>query len=147
MQTELRREEIACLIPHAGAMCLIDRVLSWDDKAIRCLTTRHLAPDNPLRREGRLAAVCGVEFAAQAMALHGRLAANDGAPPRPGLLASLREVECRVEQLDLIASDLLIEAERLMGDEQQAVYRFAIRTADGELITGRACVLLQASLR
>jgi len=48
------------------------------------------------------------------MALHGRLAANDCAPPRPGLLASLRDVECRVERLDLIAGDLLVEAERLM---------------------------------
>jgi predicted hotdog family 3-hydroxylacyl-ACP dehydratase len=124
MQTELRREEIACLIPHAGAMCLIDRVLSWDDKAIRCLTMRHLAPDNPLRREGRLAAVYGVEFAAQAMALHGRLAANDGAPPRRLLRAC---VTWNAESGgSIFCGRPLVEAERLMGDERQAVYRFAI---------------------
>jgi predicted hotdog family 3-hydroxylacyl-ACP dehydratase len=142
MRMELGREEIARLIPHAGSMCLIDRVDSWDNDMIRCRTTRHRALDNPLRSEDRLAAVCGVEFAAQAMALHGRLAAGDDKPPRVGVLASLRDVECRVERLDFIAGDLFIEAERLIGDERQSVYCFTIRDADSVLVTGRAFVLL-----
>jgi len=52
------REEIAGLIPHAGAMCLLDGVLQWDESRIRCVSRSHQAPDNPMRDGGRLAAVC-----------------------------------------------------------------------------------------
>lgn len=136
------RADIAKLIPHAGAMCLLERVLEWDDASIRCLSTRHRAEDNPLRSRGRLAAVCGVEFAAQAMAVHGALAAGAGPRPKAGYLASLRELTCRCERLDGLAGDLVIDAERVMGDARQAVYRFALHCDRSEILAGRATVVL-----
>ena len=42
--------------------------------AIECTASTHRAPGNPLAANGRLEAVCGVEYASQAMALHGALA-------------------------------------------------------------------------
>jgi predicted hotdog family 3-hydroxylacyl-ACP dehydratase len=62
---------IAKLVPHHGSMCLLDRVVSWDSQHIQCETERHTMTTNPLRRQGSLPAICGVEFALQAMALHG----------------------------------------------------------------------------
>ena len=62
-------------IPHKGRMCLLDAVLSWDATRIRCRSASHRTPDNPLRAHGRLGAACGIEYAAQAMAVHGALVA------------------------------------------------------------------------
>lgn len=139
------RERIAALIPHAGAMCLLDGVLRWDPVSICCVSSRHRAADNPLRREGGLDAICGVEFAAQAMAVHGRLAGGLDETPRSGYLASLRDVTCRPERLDLLDQDLIITAERLMGNERQVIYRFAVHCAEVEMLSGRAAVVLDAS--
>ena len=40
--------------------------------AIRCVARGHRDADNPLRAGGELPALCGIEYAAQAMAAHGR---------------------------------------------------------------------------
>lgn len=139
----IEREQIASLIPHAGAMCLLDRVLHWDQESIRCVSLRHRAADNPLRRAGRLGAICGVEFAAQAMAVHGRLAGGLKGRPRGGYLASLRDVICRQERLDLLDDELVIDVRRLMGDERQAIYHFALGCAGLDVLSGRAAVVLE----
>jgi predicted hotdog family 3-hydroxylacyl-ACP dehydratase len=139
------KAEIAGLIPHQGAMCLLDSVLRWDQTTIRCLATSHRASGNPLAREGRLAGICGVEYAAQAMALHGRLVGAVGGRAAAGYLASLREVECRVERLDTLEDDLVVEAEQLLGDAAHVIYRFALRAGPAALMTGRAAVVLEAA--
>jgi predicted hotdog family 3-hydroxylacyl-ACP dehydratase len=140
----LGRDEIANLIPHAGAMCLLDGVLAWDKESIRCHSTRHRASDNPLRRAGRLGILCGVEFAAQAMAIHGCLAGAISARPRAGYIASLRDVTCHSDRLDTFEGDLIIDATHLMGDDERVVYSFALFCRTQELLTGRATVVLQA---
>ena len=57
-------------------MCLLDAVLDWDDARITCRATSHADPANPLRADGRLGAANGIEYAAQAMAVHGALLAK-----------------------------------------------------------------------
>jgi predicted hotdog family 3-hydroxylacyl-ACP dehydratase len=134
------------MIPHAGDMCLLDGVLHWDQTSIRCRSITHRAERNPLRRDGRLNAICGIEFAAQAMAVHGRLAGSVGARPQAGYLASVRDMQCRQARLDLLEGDLIIKAERLMGDEQRVIYQFALDWAGGEILAGRAAVVLDVPL-
>jgi predicted hotdog family 3-hydroxylacyl-ACP dehydratase len=126
-------------------MCLLDRIDAWDPDRIRCTATSHHAPDNPLRGHGRLGAVCGIEYAAQAMAAHGALLAAIDAPPRAGYLASAREVELRVARLDDIHADLIVEAERLTGDDNTILYGFSISAAERLLLSGRATVVLNAA--
>ena len=137
------KPEIRARIPHAGTMCLLDTVLSWDDERIACTAGSHRAADNPLRRAGRLHAICGVEYAAQAMALHGGLAGGVQTQPRAGYLASLRELVCGVAYLDAIDGDLLVEAERLLAEGSRVIYRFALSGKDGEFMSGRAAVVLE----
>jgi predicted hotdog family 3-hydroxylacyl-ACP dehydratase len=137
------KAEIRARMPHSGAMCLLDGVLSCDDTRIRCTTGSHRAAHNPLRRDGRLHAICGVEYAAQAMSLHGTLSGGADAQPRVGYLASLRDVECRVAYLDTLEDDLLVEAERLLDQGSRVMYRFALHSGGRELISGRAAVVLQ----
>ncbi|MEN0074930.1 MAG: phosphotransferase [Paracraurococcus sp.] len=132
---------IARLVPHAGAMCLLDRVLEWDAARIRCETERHAAPANPLRRDGRLPAVCGLEFALQAMALHGALTGGAG-PQRAGFLSSLREVALAVGRLDDIPGPLTILAEALAAETRGFIYRFEVAAGDAVLLAGQAAVIL-----
>ncbi len=69
----MNHDAICARLPHAGRMCLLDRLEAWDGDSITCFATSHRDAHNPLRRAGRLPAVAGVEYAAQAMALHGNL--------------------------------------------------------------------------
>ena len=70
---QLDHDWIARHIPHQDGMCLLDAVESWDEQRILCRSTSHRSPHNPLRSGERLSAICGVEYAAQSMAIHGAL--------------------------------------------------------------------------
>lgn len=140
----LDRVAIAARIPHQGSMCLLDAVLAWDSGQIHCRASSHRQPDNPLRAAARLGAACGIEYAAQAMAVHGALLAPEGAPPRPGYLASVRSVQLAVDRLDDLPQDLDIVAERLSGDENNILYHFRVEHAGNLLLSGRAAVMLVA---
>jgi predicted hotdog family 3-hydroxylacyl-ACP dehydratase len=133
---------IASHIPHSGAMCLLDRVVQWDDETILCTATSHRDPRNPLRKNGRLAAVCGIEYAAQAMAVHGAVLAARADRPRAGFLASVRGVEMRVERLDTFDAALEVKAERIGGDVDNMLYRFTVCCGAQVLLEGRAAVFL-----
>jgi predicted hotdog family 3-hydroxylacyl-ACP dehydratase len=142
----LGREQIAASIPHSGDMCLLDNVEAWDDTRIRCTASGHRDPNNPLRSRGRLAAICGIEYAAQAMAVHGSLhGAASGKRPRLGFLTSVRGVEAYVDRLDTLEETLTVEAERLSGDDNNILYRFSLHCGERVLLTGRAAVMLDAS--
>jgi predicted hotdog family 3-hydroxylacyl-ACP dehydratase len=147
----LQRTDIAMRIPHQGAMCLLDRVTAWDDSQIFCEAARHGASDNPLREYGRLGAACGIEYAAQAMAVHGALIAEAGsvsgkaAPAsKVGYLVSVRGVRLHVERLDDVRGALAIHAERVTGDDASILYRFTVHGEGALLVSGRAVVLLDA---
>lgn len=131
-------------LPHQGSMCLLDAVADWDAQRIRCTASSHRDAANPLRAHDRLGAACGIEYAAQAMAAHGALLAAADAAPRAGYLASVRGVELHVAQLDNIAADLDVEAERLSGDGNTVLYGFHVSAAGRELLSGRAAVVMDA---
>jgi predicted hotdog family 3-hydroxylacyl-ACP dehydratase len=133
---------IASLIPHAGTMCLLDRVLAWDAHSIMCVASSHRKADNPLLVEGRLGAACSVEYAAQAMAVHGGLTGVITERPRLGYLASVRPLKLYRQFLDDLESDLSIEAEMLAGQQTLCLYGFCIRSGDIKVAQGRATVLL-----
>jgi predicted hotdog family 3-hydroxylacyl-ACP dehydratase len=144
----LDRAWIESHIPHQGRMCLLDEVLSWDGMRIRCRTTSHRLADNPLRAYGRLGAACGVEYAAQAMAVHGAIMAHAAGTRAPaGLLTSIRNLALRVSRLDDIHTDLIACAERLAGDEGSTLYEFAVSSDGRELLSGRASIVFAAESR
>lgn len=123
-------------------MCLLDRVLAWDAQRIVCSATSHRDMDNPLRQFDRLGAACGIEYAAQAMAVHGALAAPQDAPPRPGMLVSVRAVQLHASRIDDLVADLAVNVERISGDASMLLYQFSVRAAGRLLLEGRASVLL-----
>lgn len=141
------RTRIASLIPHSGSMCLLDGVIACDAQHIRCVSSTHRDPDNPLRGAGGLPALCGIEYAAQAMAVHGGMqqgAAPEQQRPRAGYLAGVRDVACAAPRLDTLGAPLTIDAERLMGDGNNVMYAFRISADGTTVLQGRATVVLDA---
>ena len=137
---------IAGHIPHQGSMCLLDQVEAWDQQRIQCRAGSHRAADNPLRAYGSLGAACGIEYAAQAMAVHGALLAPDGARPKAGYLVSVRGAHFFVGRLDDIAADLQVIATCITHGENNMLYQFSIGVGGRILLEGRAAVVLNAAL-
>jgi len=134
-------DRIRALIPHHGAMCLLDSVLEWTARDIVCRAVSHLSPDNPLRHRGALSTLAGAEYGMQAACLHGALIAG-GAVRRPGFLAALRGVRCHAARLDDPAlGALLVRASLEHREEAGAIYGFSLAAEDGVvLVEGRAAI-------
>jgi predicted hotdog family 3-hydroxylacyl-ACP dehydratase len=143
MNTLLNAADIAARVPHSGAMCLLHALHESSDTHVLCSTTSHHAADNPLRSASGLLACNAIEYAAQAMALHGAMTAATNGPPQGGRLASVRGVKLHTARLDTIAGPLFVQAERLAGNAGQAMYQFSLRDEQEQtLVQGRATVLL-----
>jgi len=134
-------------------MCLLESVTRWDEGQIACRANSHRNPDNPLRTEGRegheghqgqLGAAVGIEYAAQAMAVHGALLSQATSTPRQGYLVSVRAVKLHVDRLDELPGDLEIYAQRIAGDEGTAMYQFSIGHDGQAVMEGRASVVFDA---
>jgi predicted hotdog family 3-hydroxylacyl-ACP dehydratase len=138
----LGRDAIARLVPHQGAMCLLEEVLEWDETTIACRASSHRDPSHPLRSRGALSAIVGIEYAAQAVAVHGGLTDNSQ-KPRIGYLAGLRELVFRTERLDLEPGDLTVRATKVAAEGGRLLYDFRIEGGGRELLKGRLSVVLK----
>ena len=140
----LTREQLAPLLPHRDAMCLLDRVLSWDSDGIVCTSNSHHCADHPLLVRGQLLALAGIEYSAQAMALHGALAGHShGVDEGPsGVLASLRQVILHVPLLNVIRGELMVHAKKLVAQQRHLLYAFRVEGDGGVLLQGRASIAL-----
>jgi predicted hotdog family 3-hydroxylacyl-ACP dehydratase len=138
MKLPLDRAWIEAHLPHQGRMSLLDEIVALDETTVRAIARRHRDMDHPLRVNGELPAVCGVEFGAQAAAAHG--AACSGAPSGAGFLASVRGVTLHVRRLDDIAGDLQVDASQLAGGNAGVLYAFKVSSGGHSLVEGRLTV-------
>ena len=142
---ETRNVPISSLTPHHGSMCLLDRIVEWDEQRVVLETDTHRSPSNPLRAADKLRAVHLCEYGAQAMAVHGALRAGTAA--EPGMLVALRSVVLTRDWIHDLPSSLRVEAVRLHDDASSLQYSFRV-THRGELLAeGRAAVMLTQASR
>lgn len=140
------KDGVRALIPHTGLMCLLDGVLDWNDEAIVCTSETHRHSNNPLRRDGRLAALHAFEYCAQAIAVHGGLRARAaGVAPPAGYLAGLRDARLQVAYLDDATSALMVRAARLFGDAGNCIYETQVSAAGTVLAQARITIMLRVS--
>lgn len=139
----LDKTDWAHLIPHAGAMCLLDAVLAWDERTIHATSASHACADNPLRGAHGLHAVHLAEYGAQAAAVHGALlaCARGEETVRPGRLVSLRDVQLHEEYVDGLDGALDVHAECLYADDGGAQYAFRVEHRGRLLASGRVAVI------
>lgn len=134
----LSRAQIEARIPHAGSMCLLDRVERWDETNIVCQAAAPTA-GHPLATAQGVPVVAAIEYAAQAAALHGALL--DGqSNARKGMLAKIADVELFAERLDDASGDLSVQAELLVRSASGCIYSFKVHDANGCRARGRLLV-------
>lgn len=153
----LDAQGIAACIPHAGCMSLLQGVRDADPQQLCAIAVSHRQAKHPLALNGRLGAATGIEYAAQAMALHGALmqqavssAASVGSDALPkstaGYLVSVRNLELQVQRLDDIAEDLLVQVRQSGDNGAFTVYDFMLHADERSprfLLGGKAYVVLQ----
>jgi predicted hotdog family 3-hydroxylacyl-ACP dehydratase len=132
------------LIPHHGTMCLLNTVEWWDEASILCTTASHRDATNPLRRDNRLEAICGLEYAAQAMAVHvGLLDQGKERRLTVGYLGAVKNLMLQATRLDDVKGDLTVQATRLVGEVNGFIYAFRVSAEQQELLDGRASIFLK----
>ncbi len=124
-------------------MCLLEQVEQWDEQGITCSALSHTDAHNPLREGEQLPITAGIEYAAQAMAIHGSLnrPADNGAP-RVGYLAVLSRVSWQVPRLDTLTGPLTVRAEQQMATADGSNYEFFISHQGQTILSGLAVVAL-----
>jgi predicted hotdog family 3-hydroxylacyl-ACP dehydratase len=143
MTDTLNHHQIAARIPHAGSMCLLDSVTHWDPTQIVCRALSHQSPTHPLRVGQTLPALNLVEYAAQAMAVHGSLLQTESsAPPQQGRLVSVRQVELFATDLSQYGDPLELHCQLLLGDASASTFSFTAHCNGVLLAQGRASVML-----
>ena len=141
----MTKTDLCRLIPHGGAMCLLDAVEQWDESSIICKTASHRDATNPLRRDDQLEAVCGLEYAAQAMAVHVGLLEERGRKHTiaVGYLGAVKNLTLRATRLDDVKEDLTVRATRLVGQASSFIYTFRVSAGRQELLDGRASIFVK----
>lgn len=135
-------ENMAGLIPHQGAMCLLDKVEHWDAHHIVCRATSHRRRDNPLRDSSGLRALCAIEYGAQAIAAHAALLGRPrGRGAEAGALAAVRDLTTTLSHLDAIPGALTIRADVRLVHEQGRIYDVTVSGQDRTLLSGRLTVM------
>lgn len=141
----MARADIEKLIPHQGGMCLLERVVEWDDQRVVLETDTHRSTTNPLRTDGRLRAIHLCEYGAQAMAVHGALKSQAaGGAATPGMLVSLRSVTFTRDYVEDLPQSLRVEAVCLQASTASLQYSFRVTHAGEVLAEGRTAVMLSA---
>ena len=135
---KLDRAGIEKLVPHAGAMCLLDAVTDWDAASIHC-TSALPGADHPLARNRRVPAIVATEYAAQATAVHGALLEAAG-QPRAGMLATL--VDVKLAAAALPQQPLSIRADLLGRSPAGCMYSFEVDAGGASIASGRLLVAL-----
>ncbi len=144
----MKKSQICQLLPHSGTMCLIDEIVSWDKEMLVAKTMSHTELKNPLTNEDSLNSIHGVEYAAQAMALHSALIKSEKMEQTKtrGYLASVKNINILQEYLFEKQGDditpLLIKVFVLMAGSQGFSYQFEILKGDQVYISGKITIFL-----
>ena len=132
---------IAALVPHAGAMSLLDGVVDCTPDAIECTARQPLHPDNPLLERGRLHAMALLEYGAQAAAVHAAMAGGGTQPAwagqRAAYLAAIRDLSVAGVWLGPDAEALQVTARCITSGTGGAIYGIEVAAQGVSWLTAR----------
>lgn len=140
----IERQQIAQLIPHGEAMCLLDQITDWDKHNLNATTTSHRRADNPLIENGRMNTVALVEYGAQAAAVHAALQQSGLGEARPAYLGAIKKLHLLTPFVDVNVTELQIQAQCIFSDNNGAIYDIKANAHGTNLMAGRL-VLIQPS--
>jgi predicted hotdog family 3-hydroxylacyl-ACP dehydratase len=130
------------LVPHRGAMCLLDAVIAHDADTVEALTA--VRGDSPFADGGAVGAWLGIEYMAQAVAAFAGLRAHAHGKPAPlGLLVGTRRYTALCERF-AAGSSLRVRAERKFeADNGMASFDCRILGADDTLLAEATLMVFQ----
>lgn len=130
---------VSAIVPHAGKMSLLSRVIEGDEESI--VVEADIHADTPLYFGGGVGGWVGIEYMAQAIAAWaGWRASLKGEPPRIGLLLGSRRYECS-RPLFVVGDTLRIEARQVLWSENGlAQFDCRIRIDGDEVATAALTV-------
>jgi len=145
----LNSQEIEQRLPHAGKMSLLDKVSYADLTVLKASASSYLNSDNPLRFNGKLASINGIEYAAQAMAIHSHLLSEakksgkgEQDATQTGYIATIRNVEINTPFFPETKAIIAIEVAQLMSDTNGFTYQFQISCEKKALISGKITIFV-----
>lgn len=130
---------VEALIPHRGAMRLIDRIISVDNECV--VAEADVAVDGIFATDGRVPSWVGIELMAQTVAAwSGARGQRDGAEPKLGLLLGSRRYTAHCDGFTC-GSTLRIEARcELLGYNGLGLFDCRILQAEQEMATATISV-------
>jgi predicted hotdog family 3-hydroxylacyl-ACP dehydratase len=136
--------DIRLLVPHAGPMVLLDRVVSVDQDSL-CAEVA-IRTDSLFCGADGVGAWVGIEYMAQAIAAHaGHAAYQRGEPVKIGFLLGSRRYEC-ARAAFAIGSVLRVHVVRLlMADNGLGSFECRIEDEGGVAATATVSVFLPAN--
>ena len=137
--------DIRSLVPHAGPMVLLDRVLSVDADSLCAEVT--IRRDSLFCGADGVGAWVGIEYMAQAIAAHsGHVARSRGEPVKVGFLLGSRRYEC-ARPAFAVGSVLRVEVRcLLLADNGLGSFECRIDDEDGVAATATVSVFLPANV-
>ena len=128
--------DITELVPHAGRMCLLDRVVEYGEDWLRAEVG--IGPDSLFAEERGVPAWIGIEYMAQAIAAYGGLLERlNGGEPKIGFLLGSRNYACDADYFT-IGQNLSIKVTReLIAENGLNVFACEL---DGEGLHAQAVV-------
>lgn len=132
---------VSSIVPHAGKMSLLSRVIEGDEESI--VVEADIHADSPLYSGGGIGGWVGIEYMAQAIAAWaGWRASLKGEPPRIGLLLGTRRYECS-RPLFVVGETLRIEARQVLWSES-GLAQFECRIqVDGDEVATAALTVFE----
>lgn len=125
------RAELEALVPHRGAMLLLDALVHSDAEQTRCRVNLH--EGSSFLIGGAVPAVVMLEYMAQAVAAHAGRQAQGG--PRVGYLVGVRELELLVPEVKA-GTSLLVQVRHVWSNGISG--SFDGQVSDGERVIARA---------
>jgi predicted hotdog family 3-hydroxylacyl-ACP dehydratase len=136
--------DIRTLVPHSGAMLLLDRVVSFDDESLAAEVT--IRSDSLFCTEGGVGAWVGMEYMAQAIGAYvGYRARLRGEPVKIGLLLGVRHYNCSCPIFTL-GSVLRVYVQCVFrGDDQMGAFECRIDDIETPVATATITVFQPAN--
>jgi predicted hotdog family 3-hydroxylacyl-ACP dehydratase len=120
--------DIRTLVPHGGAMVLLDRLLAADAETLAAEVA--IGADSMFCADGAVGAWVGIEYMAQAVAAHAGFGARlRGEPVRVGFLLGTRRYACAVGTFP-VGSVLHVQVQRMLQGEN-GLGAYECRIVDG----------------
>ena len=128
---------VADILPHDGAMVLLDNVLEYDQQSlVAAVTVRN---DGMFGDGKTIPAWIGIEYMAQTVAAHGGMMCHlAGKPINLGFLLGTRRYTCNISEFT-VGMHLTVKVERLIEDQGLGVFTCQI-LGDGIDISAKLTV-------